>query len=415
VNRPLRFCMITTFYPPYNFGGDGIFVYRLSNELAKQGHHVEVVHCQDAYLLLADKPPSPAPQHHPNVVVHGLKSPFGFLSPLATQQTGYPIFKASRLRKILKAGFDVINYHNVSLVGGPGVLQYGDAIKLYTLHEFWLVCPTHVLFKNNRSACERPACFACNLVYRRPPPLWRYTSLMKSAVRHVDAFISPDRHTISKHREFGLDLPMVHLPHFVPAGEETSVENRREYEDLRGKPYFLFVGRLERIKGLQTLIPLFRRWSGARLLIAGTGGYGDDLRRAAEGCDNIQFLGYQSGDRLDALYRNAVALVVPSINYEVAPPLVIMEAFLRRTPAIVRGLGSMPESIEDSGGGFVYRSDEDLLESMRRLLDDTILRDELGARGHTAYQTQWTTDAYLERYLGLIGRLAQAKRTGRTA
>jgi glycosyltransferase involved in cell wall biosynthesis len=237
---------------------------------------------------------------------------------------------------------------------------------------------------------------------------------MKSAVRHVDAFISPDRHTISKHREFGLDLPMVHLPHFVPAGEETAIENRREYEDLRGKPYFLFVGRLERIKGLQTLIPLFRRWSGARLLIAGTGGYGDDLRRAAEGCDNIQFLGYQSGDRLDALYRNAVAVVVPSINYEVAPPLVIMEAFLRRTPAIVRGLGSMPESIEDSGGGFVYRSDEDLLESMRRLLDDTILRDELGARGHTAYQTQWTTDAYLERYLGLIGRLAQA-RTGRTA
>ena len=75
----------------------------------------------------------------------------------------------------------------------------------------------------------------------------------------------------------------------------------------------------------------------------------------------------------------------------------------------------MPESIEDSGGGFVYRSDEDLLESMRRLLDDTILRDELGARGYTAYQTQWTTDAYLERYLGLIGRLAQAKRTGRTA
>jgi hypothetical protein len=36
--------MITTLYPPYNFGGDGIFVYRLSNELAKNGHHLEVVH-----------------------------------------------------------------------------------------------------------------------------------------------------------------------------------------------------------------------------------------------------------------------------------------------------------------------------------------------------------------------------------
>ena len=406
--------MITTFYPPYNFGGDGIFVHRLSNELAKRGHHVEVVHCQDAYLLLADKAPSQPYENHPNVTVHALKSPFGFLSPLATQQTGYPLFKAARIREILSTGFDVINYHNVSLVGGPGILRYGDAIKLYTLHEFWLVCPTHVLFKNNRSACERPACFACNLIYRRPPPLWRYTGLMQSAVRHVDTFISPDRHTIKKHREFGLNLPMVHLPHFVPPGEETAADKRCEYDDLRGDPYFLFVGRLERIKGLQTLIPVFKRFSRARLLIAGTGTYGDDLRRAAEGCGNIRFLGYQSGDRLDALFRNAVAVVVPSINYEVAPPLVIMEAFLRRTPAIVRDLGSMPESIEDGGGGFVYGSDEDLLERMRRLLDDTNLRNELGARGYAAYRTLWTTDAYLERYLGLIDRLAKGNRARTT-
>ena len=36
--RPLKFCMITTFYPPQNFGGDGIFIHRLTNELAKAGH-----------------------------------------------------------------------------------------------------------------------------------------------------------------------------------------------------------------------------------------------------------------------------------------------------------------------------------------------------------------------------------------
>jgi hypothetical protein len=30
--------MINTFYPPYNFGGDGIFVQRLSNELVRRGH-----------------------------------------------------------------------------------------------------------------------------------------------------------------------------------------------------------------------------------------------------------------------------------------------------------------------------------------------------------------------------------------
>ena len=50
--------MITTFYPPYNFGGDGVFVQRLSNELARRGHLVEVIHCTDAYRLAAPAPRS---------------------------------------------------------------------------------------------------------------------------------------------------------------------------------------------------------------------------------------------------------------------------------------------------------------------------------------------------------------------
>ena len=189
---------------------------------------------------------------------------------------------------------------------------------------------------------------------------------------------------------------MVHLPHFVPAGEETSVENRREYEDLRGKPVLSVRGTAGADQGLQTLIPLFRRWSGARLLIAGTGRYGDDLRRAAEGCDNIQFLGTNPAI---ALMRCIGTLLRLSFRRSTTRWLHRSSLWRRFCDARRRssGTGSMPESIEDSGGGFVYRSDEDLLESMRRLLDDTILRDELGARGYTAYQTQWTTDAYLER------------------
>lgn len=412
-NRSLRFCMITTFYPPYNFGGDGIFVHRLSNELARRGHRVDVIHCQDAFLALAGRPPAGSYADHPNVTVHGLKSRVGILSPFATQQTGYPLFKAARIRRILSRGFDVINYHNISLVGGPKILEYGQAVKLYTLHEFWLVCPTHLLFKFNRAVCERPSCLACTVIHKRPPAWWRYTGLLKAQVRHVDAFISPDRHTIAKHREFGLDLPLVHLPHFVPLEEEVPPEHRGNDDELRERPYFLFVGRLERIKGLQTLIPLFREFAHARLLVAGDGSDAAVLRRAAQDCANIEFLGYQSGPRLDALYRNAVAVVVPSLTYEVAPPLVIMEAFLRRTPVIVRALGSMPEAIEESGGGVVYDTDQALIDAMHQFLDDRAYRDTLGSKGYDAYRTKWTTEAYLERYLGLIDRLADSRLAGR--
>ena len=48
----LSFCMVTTFYPPYHFGGDAIYAYRLSNALARRGHKVTVVHSADAYRAL---------------------------------------------------------------------------------------------------------------------------------------------------------------------------------------------------------------------------------------------------------------------------------------------------------------------------------------------------------------------------
>src|SRR5512132_636493 len=140
MTRPLRFCMITTFYPPYNFGGDGIFVHRLSNELARRGHQVDVIHCIDAYRMVAGRDPANDYDNHPNVKVHGLKSALGWLSPLATQQTGLPFFKSRELHAVLGQNFDVIHYHNISLLG-PKVLQYGRGLKLYTMHEYWLVCP----------------------------------------------------------------------------------------------------------------------------------------------------------------------------------------------------------------------------------------------------------------------------------
>ena len=58
-DRPLSFCMVTTFYPPHNFGGDGIYVHRLSNELARRGHRVTVVSAVAAVRELlagADRP-----------------------------------------------------------------------------------------------------------------------------------------------------------------------------------------------------------------------------------------------------------------------------------------------------------------------------------------------------------------------
>jgi len=398
--------MITTFYPPYNFGGDGVFVHRLSNELARRGHQVDVIYCIDAYRLLARREPEGTYDDHPNVTVHGLKSPFGFLSPLATQQTGYPFFKSARIRQILEQGFDVIHYHNISLVGGPKILEYGQGIKLYTMHEYWLICPTHVLFRFDRMACTRPHCFLCSLVYKRPPQWWRYSGLLEAAVKHVDTFIAPSRFSKEIHHQRGLDAPIVQLPNFVPLVESAAPSFEQPDSKIpKEKPYFLFVGRLEKLKGLQTLIPIFRRYRKAQLWIAGAGSYEPHLRKLTNGNANIRFLGYVPGRQLQALYQKAVAVIVPSVCFEVFS-LVIVEAFRQKTSAIVRGLGGMPEIIKESGGGFIFDTEEELVATMERLLAEPSYQRELGLQGYQAYLQKWTTEVHLERYFTLIREIA---------
>jgi glycosyltransferase involved in cell wall biosynthesis len=225
----------------------------------------------------------------------------------------------------------------------------------------------------------------------------------------VDTFIAPSHFSKEKHYQMGLNVPIVYLPNFVPTAlEEVPSTSEPPFHQTSDKPYFLFVGRLEKLKGLHTLIPVFQRYHKAQLWIAGKGSEESILRQLAAGSDNIRFLGFLSDHQLQPLYRRAAAVIVPSICYEVFG-LVILEAFRQQTPAIVRNLGGMPEVIEESGGGFIYDTEQELLAAMDRLLTHPNERRELGRRGYLAYQQKWTPEAHLQRYLALIHELAAAR------
>ncbi len=401
--------MVSTFYPPYNFGGDGMHIYRLSNELAKKGHFVDVFYCEDSYLLLNGKHPTAEFPNHPNINVIKLKSRAGFLSPLLTQQTGVPILK-DKLKKALEENdYDVIHYNNMSLIG-ISALSYGsaEAIKLYTTHEHWLICPMHVLWKYNREVCTTKNCLSCQLHGKRPPQAWRYTGLMEKMLKHVDCFLSPSRFTLRKHLENGLDIPIKQMPYFLPTPPEENENTEAGRNSVR--PYFLFVGRLEEIKGVQNIIPVFRKKPEYDLLIAGDGNFTENLKKQAKGVSNIKFTGRVDQARLRSLYKSAVAVIVPSICYETFG-IIIIEAFSRKTPVITNNLGALPEVVEDSGGGFIYETEAELIEAMDKIAGSPSLRNELGEKGHAAYLKYWNEEAHLERYLGLIKEL-KLKRKG---
>ena len=409
----LRFAMVTTFYPPHHFGGDAIFVRRLAHGLVRRGHEVDVIHDVDAFELLNHGPP-PTPLTEPEGLrVHGLRSRFGALSCLLTQQTGRPVVHGRQIQRLLEDGrFDVIHFHNVSLVGGPGLLAYGDAIKLYMTHEHWLVCPTHVLWRHNRELCTGKECLRCVLHHRRPPQLWRYTGFLESQLEHVDAFYSPSRFSADKHREFGFPRELEVIPHFLPDLDSSVETPAAEERPPLDRPYFLFVGRLEKIKGVQDLLPHFGADAPADLVIVGTGEYESVLRAQAAGLERVHFLGRRRPEELRAFYRHALAALMPSVCYETFG-IVLLEAFRDHTPVIARALGPMPEIVATSGGGLLFETADELGRALQLMATDAAARRRFGESGHRALREHWTETVVLRQYFDLIRRIAERRQCER--
>jgi glycosyltransferase involved in cell wall biosynthesis len=397
---PLRFCMVTTFYPPRSFGGDAVAVQSLARALVRVGHHVTVICDDDAYRTLSGNHDPASPDGDDGVVVHRLTSKFGALAVGLTQQTGRPIVHSATLRRLLdEGGFDVIHYHNLSLVGGPAALAFGRGVKLYTAHEHWLVCPTHVLWRYRNEPCPARQCTRCQLSYGRPPQLWRHTGLLERMLGHVDAFIAMSQFSRDKHREFGFPREMDVLPGFMrdpgPPQEDSAPSPER--------PYFLFVGRLESIKGLEDVIDAFATFADADLVVAGEGTERHGLVARASGNPRVRFVGFQTGAELSRLYTGAQAVIASSRGYETFG-LSVIEAFSRGVPVLARRMGSYLELVEGSGAGETFTDIADLQAAMRGLLANAPRRREMRAAAYARFRATFSEDIVVPGYLEIVNR-----------
>jgi glycosyltransferase involved in cell wall biosynthesis len=257
-----------------------------------------------------------------------------------------------------------------------------------------------------RERCDEKRCLRCTLAHRRPPQLWRWTGYLEREARHVDAFIAMSDFSRQKHLEFGFRREMDVLPYFLPNLDgDTPAAGESPIHDA---PFFLFVGRLERIKGLDEVIRVFPQVAGADLLIAGEGDHGAVLRAQAAGNPRIRFLGRVDPERLSRYYREALALIVPSVCFETFG-IILIEAFRQGTPVIARRLGPFPEIVEAAGGGDLFETEGDLVASLRRFLVDGKRRQRLGAQGREAFDRRWCERVVIPGYLDIVARTADKR------
>jgi glycosyltransferase involved in cell wall biosynthesis len=317
--------------------------------------------------------------------------------------------KAARRLGALLDGLDplttVIHVHAWAKALSPSIgsiIREARIPSVYTMHEFFLVCPTGGFYDYKKAApCTRVplsrSCVTCNCDARSYPRkvlrlvrqlLLDHVSGMKEAIRHVV--------TIS-------DLQYQVVRDYMPP--ETifhRIANPINVPDLGPKQQpggdFLFVGRLSTEKGVAHFCEA-ARLAGIVPVIAGDGPLADDLRRRFP---EARMLGWQSPQRVRELMRGARALVFPSVWYE-GQPLTVYEALALGTPVIVSDVCAGREAVEHGVNGLRFASGDSLsLAAALRSLEDDAIAERMT---RSAYEKYWADPLTVDRHLDAIEAL----------
>ena len=309
---------------------------------------------------------------------------------------------------------DIAHGHNIYHHISPSILSLlktRGVPTVLTLHDLKIACPSYNMLAPD-GICERcKGGRLYNVVRHRCVAGSAAISLvvMIEAVVHkllgtysqcVDCFIVPSRFYIQKFAEWGMPASLFrHVPNFVDARR---FEPR--YSPGRG---FLYFGRLNRQKGLATLIRA-ATLAGQPLMIAGTGPELEALQKlTAELSADVKFLGHLSGHELHEAIRSCRAVVLPSEWYENAP-VSVLEAYALGRPVIGARIGGIPELIRENETGLSFASGDvaSLVAAMQSIAAAPDARlAEIGRAARLWVEQEFTAAKYREHVLSIYAEL----------
>ena len=238
-----------------------------------------------------------------------------------------------------------------------------------------------------------------------------------SLLRAVDRFVVLNPESAAELETVGLGaVPArlvpngVNVQRFTPAAPAERLALRARLGLPAGELVALFVGRLERRKGLDVLLAawgdLVRRPGAPRLLIAGPGEASAWTREAqALGLDGwVAFLGARS-DVAD-LYRAADLFVFPSRAE--GCPNAVLEAMASALPVVATDVaGNHAVLGEDGKAGWLVPAEAPaaLAEAVATLVASPALRREIGAAGRAAVLERFAIQRVGAQYLSLYEEL----------
>ncbi len=359
-----------------HFGGEDIVVSAEQELLRRHGHNVLIFEAC-------------------NHDVRGLRA-----KVKAALTVSYSTSSKGSLTKVLKKNQpDVVHVHNFFPLLTPSIYDACRKIGIpvvQTLHNYRTMCPGALLMRDG-NICEdcitgsayQAVLHGCyrdsrvgSLVVARMVEVHRKRRTWQEK---VDRFITLTEFSKKKFAQAGFPVKKIAVkPNFTVGGVRVT-ESSSLYE-----PFALFVGRLSKEKGIDTLLKAWEKLS-LPLLLAGDGPLLDKAQSI--GLRSVECLGHMSSQNVSAKMSQASFLIMPSEWYE-GFPMVLVEAFAHGLPVIASRLGGMAEIVEDGRTGLHFEAGNalDLAKKVRWMQSNPEACKQMGENARQVYLEKYTPE-----------------------
>lgn len=343
----MRILHVTKKYPNA-LGGDAIVVQNLEKQQMKNGHEVFILTTNCDEII-----------NKPNLIKFGLKDSSEKLDTITFKRIASLIslyLKSFKIIKSLKP--QVVHSHSIDIG-----FALSSACKRYSI-PIINTCHGGLFSISNRdskrSAIER--------------------FLIKKAKFKI--ITTPNKKdTELKKKKYG-DVV------YVPNGIDTSKFKEAKNKKTNKVPKILFVGRIDRQKGLDYLIKsaeLLKK-KGIKFCIELVGD-GKDMKLYKETVDKkrlnaeLKFAGKKSPEEISQHYQNADIFILPSLDE--AFPITLLEAWASKLPVVITNVGGISGICTNKENALVIapKNSEAIAKSVSALIESPNLRKRLARNG----------------------------------
>lgn len=357
----MKIALAHNLYEPYAKGGAEKVVQRMANNLIAQGHQVFIISTKPKTgKYLEEKILSE------NLKLYQVSSFYHSLPGHNKLRRALLLFnnfcnprKKLTFKKILEAEKpELLISHN--LIGlGFFINNLASSLKIeqeHFLHDIQLLHPSGLMTVEKERFID--SCSAR-----------MYQLLCRQYFLKIKKIISPSKWLLELHQQKGFfkNKETEIRPLRSRPLEQVSSSLNKEDDLIKKNKQFLFVGQLEKHKGLLFLIKTFKKLADkdASLVIVGEGEDKAKAIKLSESDKRISFLGFLKSEEIKIISSQSQALIVPSLCYENSPT-VIYEANALNLKVIASNIGGIPEIIKTGDVLFKAGKEDDLLKLLEK-------------------------------------------------